>query len=124
MSAQVRWMLAFRVCGIQLGLTAAVAGAWWLASGSPLAALAGGGAATFMTLYLAVRVFSVDAAADPRAFMRRLYRAEAMKLVMTVLFFALAARYGSEVMAEIVTGFIVALLAFWAALWPLTGSGR
>ncbi|MCP1728233.1 ATP synthase protein I [Natronospira proteinivora] len=123
MSAESRWRLAFRVVVVQAGLTVAVAALWWFWGGSALAALAGGGVVTLMSLYGAVRAFSVDAAADPEGFLRRLYRAEFMKLLMTVLFFLLAARYASEHMAEIVTAFAVALTGFWLGLWPVA-SGR
>jgi|GEM_PF-3423662 len=124
MSAESRWRLAFRVASMQAALTVAVALLWWFFGGSALAALAGGGMVTFMSLYFAVRVFSVDAAADPAAFMGRLYRAEIMKLVLTALFFLGAAHTASEYMAEIVTAFAVALMGFWLGLWPLaTGSG-
>jgi len=126
MSAESRWRLAFRIVVVQAGLTVMVAALWWLMDGNALAALAGGGVVTLMSLYLAVRAFSVDAAADPEGFLRRLYRAELVKLLMTVLFFLLAARYASDDMAEIVTAFAVALMGFWLGLWPVAsgkGSG-
>lgn len=124
MSAKSRWLLALRVCLAQVILTVSAAVAWWVGGGSPLGALTGGGAATLISLYFAVRVFSVDAAADPQGFMRRLYRAVAMKLLMTAVFFGLAASYGAEVMGEIVTAFTAVLMGFWVALWPVGSAGR
>ena len=123
MSAESRWRLAFRVVSVQAALTVAAALIWWLLGGSALAALAGGGMVTLMSLYFAVRVFSVDAAADPAGFMSRLYRAEIMKLVFTALFFLVAAHYAADHMAEIVTAFAAALMGFWLGLWPVASGG-
>lgn len=118
MSAESRWLLALRVCAAQLIFTVVVAMLWWLFGGSALAALAGGGLVTFLSLWFAMRVFGVDAAADPQGFLRRLYRAELFKFVMVILFFVAAARIGGEHMVEITTGFIAAVVGFWFGLWP------
>lgn len=124
MSAESRWLLALRICAAQLIITVVAAIVWWLFEGSALAVLAGGGAATFLSFWFAVRVLGFDAAADPEGFFRRLVRSEVLKLVMAVLFFFIAARYGSEFMAEIITGFMAALMGFWFGLWPVAGSGQ
>lgn len=125
MTAQQAWPVAIRLGVIQAMLTLLVAGAWWLAGGSALAALAGGGAVTALSLYFAVRLFSVDAARDPQVFLRRLYRAEVMKLILVAVFFLVAAGQAPDQMAEIVTAFIAALMGYWFALLPLaTGTGR
>ena len=125
MTAQQAWPVAIRLGVIQAMLTLLVAGGWWLAGGSVPAALIGGGVVTVLSLYFAVRLFSVDAAQDPQAFLRRLYRAEVMKLVLVAVFFLVAAQQAPEQMAEIVTAFIAALLGYWFALLPLaTGTDR
>ncbi len=116
---QQAWPVVFRLGVSQAALTLLVAGVWWLAGGSAPAALLGGGVVTVLSLYFAVRLFSVDAATDPQAFLRRLYRAEVMKLVLVAVFFLFAAHQMPEQMAEIVTAFIVALLGYWFALLPL-----
>jgi F0F1-type ATP synthase assembly protein I len=90
--------------------------AWWLAGGSVPGALAGGFAATVLSGYFAVRVFSIDAGADPRGFLRRFMRAEAMKLLLAMVFFVGVARQAPEIMAEAISAFAVALLAYWFAL--------
>ncbi len=121
MSADSRWLLALRVCGVQVILSLAAAVVWWLLEGSALAALAGGGAATFLSLWFALRVFGTDAAADPEGFLRRFYRAEFMKLGLAVLFFIVAANLAGDHMAEIITGFMAALMGFWFGLLPVAG---
>ncbi|MDQ2069727.1 ATP synthase subunit I [Natronospira bacteriovora] len=118
MSANARWRLTLRVCGVQMAFAVVVALIWGLFGGSALAVLIGGGAATFLTLWFGIRVFSVDAAADPEGFLRRFYGAELFKLVMAVLFFIVAARMGGDQMGEIISGFIAALVGFWFGLWP------
>jgi F0F1-type ATP synthase assembly protein I len=115
-SAQRHWPIALRVCGIQGALTLGVALVWWLAGGSVTGALLGGLVATVLSLYFAVRVLSVDAAADPRGFLRRFMRAEAMKLLLAMVFFVWVARQMPQVMPEAISSFAVTLLAYWFAL--------
>jgi F0F1-type ATP synthase assembly protein I len=129
MSAESRWRLPLRIFVVQLALTVAVAIVWWFFGGSALGALAGGGAVTFLSLWFGLRVLGFNAVSDPEGFLRRLVRAEFFKLLMVVLFFLIAARYGSDYMAEIITGFMAALVGFWFGLWPVAtnasaGSGQ
>ncbi|MFQ5635073.1 MAG: ATP synthase subunit I, partial [Gammaproteobacteria bacterium] len=85
---------AYRLAGWQLALTAAVAaGAGWLGgTASGLSAAAGGSIGIVAGLYQALRMFRVDAGADPDGFMRGVYVGEAVKVVLTVAMIIAAIR--------------------------------
>lgn len=91
---------------------------WSLVGGGQgaLGAAAGGGFGLFLTLYMAAKVFSRRADADPRGVLNTLYRAEAMKLVLAAVFFSLAAIYLREAWLPLMTTFIGTLAIYWLAL--------
>ncbi|MEM9321300.1 MAG: ATP synthase subunit I [Pseudomonadota bacterium] len=109
----VRWILR-----TQLALTLPIA----LLAG-PLAGWtkagwvgAGGLATMFLTLVFALRAFSVSAEVDAKAALGAMVRAEAMKMVLAVIGFVLAAMTVPEHFGAIMIGFGAATISYWLAL--------
>lgn len=93
-----------------------------------LAGLTGGGISVLLSLYFAIKVFSVDSASDPRGAVSAFFRAEAVKLVLAAVMFSLAAKYFSHLFLPIISTFIATLAVYWFALLftrlDPTGFGR
>lgn len=88
-----------------------------LASGeAAVGALAGGGISVVLSLWMAVRVFSVPAEAGPQAVMSAFVRAEVGKLVMAVVLFSAAAIFLSHVFIPLVVTFVATLVVNRLAL--------
>jgi F0F1-type ATP synthase assembly protein I len=81
-----------------------------------LGALAGGGISVVLSLWMALRVFSVPAEAGPRAMFSAFVKAEAIKMVMAVVLFSAAAIYLSHVFIPLVVTFVATLVVNWLAL--------
>ncbi len=110
--------VAKRVVLLQLAITLTAALAWLIASSAraALAAMAGGGISTALSIYVAVKVFSRDAAADPEAALAAFYRAEAMKLVLTAVLTSLAIMGFRDHTVPLITTLAATLSAYWLAL--------
>lgn len=102
------WQLMIGISGFLLWLPF---GGWRAA----LAALVGGGIGVLLSLYVAIRV---GASSDdrPRAMLNAFYRAEAMKLILAVVLFSIAALLFADVYIPLITTFMVGLMAYWVAL--------
>jgi F0F1-type ATP synthase assembly protein I len=81
-----------------------------------LGALVGGGISIVLSLWMALRVFSVPAEAGPRAMFAAFVKAEAIKLVMAVVLFSAAAIFLSHVFMPLVVTFVATLVVNWLAL--------
>ena len=81
-----------------------------------LGALAGGGISVVLSLWMALRVFSVPAEAGPGAVFSAFVKAEAIKLVMAVALFSAAAIFLSHVFIPLVVTFVATLVVNWLAL--------
>lgn len=115
-------MMGLRLAASQgvIALLAALVWFWAGGVGSSIAALIGGLFGALLSAYFAIRVFSYRAERDPQGFLRRFYRAEAVKLLLAILFFAVVARFHPDRMLEVITAFAATLPVYWFAL-ALTG---
>jgi F0F1-type ATP synthase assembly protein I len=102
----------------QAAVTLAGAGLFGVTTGGDAAigALAGGGISVVLSLWMAVRVFSVPAGAGPQAMMAAFVKAEALKMVMAAAMFTAAAIYLSHVFIPLVVTFVATLVVNWLAL--------
>jgi F0F1-type ATP synthase assembly protein I len=102
----------------QAAVTLAGAGLFGVMMGGDAAigALAGGGISVVLSLWMAVRVFSVPAEAGPQAMMAAFVKAEVLKMVMAVAMFSAAAIYLNHVFVPLVVTFVATLVVNWLAL--------
>ncbi|WP_091644760.1 ATP synthase subunit I [Aquisalimonas asiatica] len=110
---------AARTVIIGQGVVTLISGAVWgiLQGGQAgMAALAGGVVAILPALYLAVKVFSVPADAEPKRIVGAFYRGEVLKFGLTVVLFAIALQVFASAFAPLITTYILAILVYWLAL--------
>lgn len=102
----------------QMGVTLVAAVVFGLAMGgkAALGALAGGGISLVLSLWMALRVFSVPAGAGPQAMLSAFVKAEAIKLVMAVALFSAAVIFLGHVFLPLVVTFVATLVVNWLAL--------
>jgi F0F1-type ATP synthase assembly protein I len=102
----------------QAGVTFVAAALFGAAMGreAALGALAGGGISVLLSIWTALRVFSVPAEAGPQAVFSAFVRAEVGKLVMAVALFSAAAIFLSHVFVPLVVTFAATLVVNWLAL--------
>jgi F0F1-type ATP synthase assembly protein I len=102
----------------QLAVTLVAAVLFGLAMGgeAALGALAGGGISVLLSLWMALRVFSVPAEAGPRAMLAAFVKAEAIKMVLAVVLFSAAAIFLGHVFLPLVVTFVATLVVNWLAL--------
>jgi ATP synthase protein I len=102
----------------QSGVTVAATVLFGLVKGgdAALGALAGGGISIVLSLWMALRVFSVPAEAGPHAVFSAFVKAEAIKMVMAVVLFSAAAIFLSHVFVPLVVTFVATLVVNWLAL--------
>ncbi|MEQ1438027.1 ATP synthase subunit I [Fontimonas sp. SYSU GA230001] len=115
---------ATRIALLQ-ALIAVISAALWAAFAdlrSGLAALVGGSIGAVLTIYAAIKTFSVAASDAPHAVMN-FYRAEVRKLILAAVLFAVAVRFFAEVFAPVVVTFALTLPVYWFALLWDTNDG-
>ncbi len=102
----------------QAAVTFAAAGVFGATMGidAAVGALAGGGISVVLSLWMALRVFSVPAEAGAEAMMAAFAKAEVLKLVMAVAMFSAAAIFLSHVFVPLVVTFGATLVINWLAL--------
>lgn len=102
----------------QAVVTLVCAGLWTLLSTvqAGIGAALGGGISVLLSLYFAIKMFSVDAKVDPRGAVSAFFRAEALKLVLAAVFFSLAAKYLAHLFLPLISTFIVTLAVYLFAL--------
>jgi F0F1-type ATP synthase assembly protein I len=110
--------VAFGIVAAQQGLTLLVAGAGWALAGLrfALSACLGGGIGTLASLHMALTMFGPGADKEPGKLLRRLYRGEFFKLVITGGMFSVALLYLDVSFGAMLGGFAATLIAYWLAL--------
>lgn len=106
-----------RIIGWQLLVAVAGAGVWWLLADAraALAAFSGGAIGALLTLYAASRAFRRKGV-EPRAMLAALFRAEALKFVLAVGLFTVAAILFARDFLAVMSTFVVSLSGYWLAL--------
>lgn len=99
--------------GAALILAAAVGSAW--GAHAAHSALAGGLIATVSSLFFALYVFGVRATAA-RVVVRRFYRAEVVKMIVTALLFLAAVSWLKVDFLPLIGAYALMLLVYWFAL--------
>lgn len=122
---------ALKLAGWQTAITMVIAGAagWLGGTYSAYSALAGGAIGIAAGLYQALRMFSVDAAANEARFMRAVYVSQAVKLLLTAALFVAAIRVFSRNFAPLMIAYVATFFVYWIAMgtgfpWPSAGTGR
>lgn len=92
-----------------------------------LALIAGGGIGIVLTAVAALRAGAVPADAGPAAMASAFYRGMMLKLALAVVMFVGVAVMFAEWFLPVLSGYVVTLVAYWAALLRIgtgEGSGR
>jgi len=115
---QLARLAVFRLFGMQLALTVALAFAALLMFEAKAAASVFGGGVVGMLagLYQALRMLRVDAGSHPEAFMQGLWVSELIKIVLTVAMFIAAIRLFSVQMVPTIVGYAGTYIVYWVAL--------
>jgi len=110
--------LALGIVFGQIGIALLVSVAGWLLGGlgAFVSALVGGGIGTLASFYLVVSTFRLDASAEPVKILRRVYRAEFYKFVITVGLFSLVLSNMDVSFGPMLGGFAATLGVYWVAL--------
>lgn len=110
--------LALNVVIGQFGVTLIIAAAGMLLAGSRagISAILGGGIGTLGSLYMALTVFRADGCADPQTLLRRLYRGEFYKLVITAALFAVVVVNLDVSFGPMMGAFAATLAVYWIIL--------
>jgi ATP synthase protein I len=110
--------LALNVVIGQLGVTLLVSAAGLLLGGlgAGISAFAGGSIGTLASLYMALSVFRPGSRGEPRAILRRLYRAELYKLLITAGLFALVVLSLDVSFGPTLGAFAATLVVYWVIL--------
>ncbi len=116
--------IATRIALFQI-LIAVLSAALWGCFESPragLAALTGGGIGALLTLYAAVKTFSVPAQHAQLA-VTNFYRAQVRKFLLAAGLFAVAVKVFGDGFAPVIVTFCLALTIYWFALLWKTSDG-
>ena len=110
--------LALGIVFGQLGITllVSVAGLFLGGRRAVFSVLAGGGIGTLTSLYRVISIFRLNADADPAKILRRTYRAEFYKLVITASMFSVVLLNMDVSFGAMLGGFAATLTVYWAAL--------
>ena len=109
---------ALSIVGVQFGVTLLISVAGLLIGGprTGISAFMGGGIGTLTSLCMAVSIFRQGADAEPEKILKRVYRGEVLKLVMTVVLFGLVLKNIDVSFVPMLGCFAVTLLVYWVAL--------
>ncbi len=110
--------LALGIVFGQVGIALLVSAAGWLLGGPRafVSALVGGGIGTLASLYMVLSTFRLNANAEPAEILRRVYRAEFYKFVITIGLFSLVLLNMDVSFGPMLGGFAATLTVYWAAL--------
>ncbi len=102
----------------QIGIALVVSTAGWFVGGprASVSALVGGGIGALASLSMVVGTFWLSASAEPARILRRVYRAELYKFVITVGLFSLVLLNMDVSFGAMLGGFAATLSVYWAAL--------
>jgi ATP synthase protein I len=87
-----------------------------------LAALVGGGIGAVLTIYAAVKTFSVPAR-HPQQAVSNFYRAEVRKFILAAVLFAVTVKVFGDRFAPVIVTFTLTLAVYWFALLWKTSDG-
>lgn len=109
---------ALSIVGVQFGVTLLISVAGLLIGGprTGISAFMGGGIGTLTSLCMAVSIFRQGADAEPEKILKRVYRGEFLKLMMTVVLFGLVLKNIDVSFVPMIGCFAVTLLVYWVAL--------
>ena len=109
---------ALSIVGVQFGVTLLISVAGLLIGGprTGISAFMGGGIGTLTSLCMAVSIFRQGADAEPEKILKRVYRGEFLKLVMTVVLFGVVLKNIDVSFVPMLGCFAVTLLVYWVAL--------
>tara|TARA_Y100000996_G_scaffold386784_1_gene345076 strand:- start:5036 stop:5458 length:423 start_codon:yes stop_codon:yes gene_type:complete len=109
---------ALSIVGVQFGVTLLISVAGLLIGGprTGISAFMGGGIGTLTSLCMAVSIFRQGADAEPEKILKRVYRGEFLKLMMTVVLFGLVLKNIDVSFVPMLGCFAVTLLVYWVAL--------
>jgi len=110
--------LAFGIVYGQIGITLLVSAAGLFLGGSRagVSALLGGAIGTLASLYVALSTFRLDAAAEPTKILRRVFRGEFYKIVITAGLFSLVLLSMDVSFGLMLGGFSATFVVYWVAL--------
>ena len=110
--------LALGIVFGQIGIALLASAAGWLLGGprASVSALVGGGIGALASLSMVVSTFGLSASAEPARILRRVYRAELYKFVITVGLFSLVLLNMDVSFGAMLGGFAATLSVYWAAL--------
>ena len=110
--------LALGIVFGQIGLALLVSAVGWLLGGPRVfvSALVGGGIGALASLAMVVSMFRLSASAEPSRILRRVYRAELYKFVITVGLFSLVLLNMDVSFGAMLGGFAATLAVYWVAL--------
>ncbi len=105
-------------------LTVAVAVAFGLLGGFPMAvaAMAGGSIGLLLTAITGLRV-ALSSGSEANTMVRTFYRAMALKFVLAVILFIIVAKWFAGYFLPVVAGYFVTLMANWLAMRRLVALG-
>lgn len=110
--------LALGIVFGQVGIVLLIAAAGWILGGPRafISALVGGGIGVVASFYIVVSTFRLDANAEPVKILRRVYRAEFYKFVITASLFTLVLLSMDVSFGPMLGGFAATFAVYWAAL--------
>ncbi len=110
--------LAFGIVYGQIGITLLVSAAGLFLGGSRagVSALLGGAIGTLASLYVALSTFRLDADAEPTKILRRVFRGEFYKIVITAGLFSLVLLNMDVSFGLMLGGFSATFVVYWVAL--------
>ncbi len=110
--------LALGIVSGQIGIALLVSAAGWLLGGprASVSALVGGGIGALASLAMVVSTFRLSASVEPTRILRRVYRAELYKFVITVGLFSLVFLNMDVSFGAMLGGFVATLSVYWVAL--------
>ncbi len=110
--------LALGIVSGQIGIALVVSTAGWFVGGprASVSALVGGGIGALASLVMVVSTFRLSAIAEPARILRRVYRAELYKFVITVGLFSLVLLNMDVSFGAMLGGFAATLSVYWVAL--------
>jgi F0F1-type ATP synthase assembly protein I len=110
--------LALGIVSGQIGIALLVSAAGSLLGGprASVSAIVGGGIGALASLVMVVSTFRLSASVEPARILRRVYRAELYKFVITVGLFSLVFLNMDVSFGAMLGGFVATLSVYWVAL--------
>jgi ATP synthase protein I len=109
--------VATRIALYQLAIALGAGLVWWWAAGAEQggAAIAGGTMSAVVSLYAGIKTFS-NKSTQPALMLRRFYRAQAWKLLISIAIFMFAIHLLGRDFLPFISAYAVSLSAYWFSL--------